>query len=65
MRRDQCRVTSESRRRKHVRKKITVLTLSIMLFALCVPAEAPQWTKIPKIGFLGAVHLPAPVQAPR
>jgi putative tryptophan/tyrosine transport system substrate-binding protein len=36
-----------------MKKKITVLTLCAMLFALCVPAAAPQPTKIPRIGLLG------------
>ena len=35
-----------------MKKKITVLTLSAMLFALCHSAEAQQPTKIPRIGFL-------------
>jgi putative ABC transport system substrate-binding protein len=33
-------------------RKITVLTLWAMLFALCSSAEAQQPTKIPRIGFL-------------
>jgi ABC-type uncharacterized transport system substrate-binding protein len=36
---------------KHMKKKITVLALSVMLFALCVSAEAQQ-QKIPRIGYL-------------
>src|SRR5262249_10298864 len=35
-----------------MKKKITVLTLCAMLFALCFSAEAQQPTKIPRIGFL-------------
>jgi len=35
-----------------MKKKITVLTLSAMLFALCLPADAQQPTKIPRIGFV-------------
>jgi ABC-type uncharacterized transport system substrate-binding protein len=37
-----------------MKKKITVLALCIMLFALCGSAQAQQEAKIPKIGFLGA-----------
>lgn len=36
-----------------MKRKITVLTLCAMLFALCVSAEAQQPGKIPRIGFLG------------
>jgi len=35
-----------------MKKKITVLTLCAMLFALCFPAQAQQPTKIPRIGYL-------------
>jgi ABC-type uncharacterized transport system substrate-binding protein len=35
-----------------VRKKITVLTLGAMLFALCFSAQAQETKKIPRIGFL-------------
>jgi putative ABC transport system substrate-binding protein len=35
-----------------MKKKITVLTLCAVLFALCVPAWAQQPGKIPRIGFL-------------
>ena len=35
-----------------MKKKITVLTLCAMLFALCVPPTAQQTGKIPRIGFL-------------
>ena len=38
----------------NMKKKITVLTLCAMLFALCASAEAQQATKIPRIGNLGA-----------
>jgi putative tryptophan/tyrosine transport system substrate-binding protein len=41
-------------REKDMKKKITVLTLSAMLLALCFPAEAQQPTKIPRIGYLTA-----------
>jgi hypothetical protein len=35
-----------------MKKKITVLTLNAMLFAICYSASAQQPAKIPKIGFL-------------
>jgi hypothetical protein len=35
-------------------RKITVLTLCTMLFALCVSAEAQQPKKVPRIGYLSA-----------
>jgi putative tryptophan/tyrosine transport system substrate-binding protein len=35
-----------------MKKKITVLTLCAMLFALCIPAEAQQPKKIYRIGYL-------------
>jgi len=35
-----------------MKKKITVLTLCAMLFALCVAAETQQPTKVPRIGYL-------------
>ena len=38
---------------KDMKKKIAVLTLCVLLFALCVSAEAQQQSKIPKIGWLG------------
>ena len=37
-----------------MKKKITVLTLCAMLFALCSFVEAQQTARIPKIGYLGA-----------
>jgi putative ABC transport system substrate-binding protein len=40
-------------------KKVTGLALSTMLFALCLPAQAQQPTKILRIGFLGAASLSA------
>jgi len=42
------------RAEKNMKRKITVLTLSAMLLALCVPAEAQQTKKIPRIGYVGA-----------
>jgi putative ABC transport system substrate-binding protein len=35
-----------------MKQKITVLTLSALLFALCHPAEAQQPKKVPRIGYL-------------
>ena len=40
---------------KDMKKKITVLTLCTVLFALCLPADAQQAKKVPRIGFLGGV----------
>src|SRR5262245_4579799 len=37
-----------------MKKKITVLTLCAMLFALCSSAEAQQPTKVPRVGYLVA-----------
>ena len=37
-----------------MKRKITVVTLCAMLFALCSAAEPQQPTKVPRIGFLGA-----------
>jgi putative tryptophan/tyrosine transport system substrate-binding protein len=36
-----------------MKKKITVLTLYAMLFALCVAAKAQQTKNVPRLGFLG------------
>src|SRR5438034_6756017 len=38
-----------------MKKKITVLTLCAMLFALCFSAQAQQPTKVPRIGFLSSL----------
>ncbi len=38
-----------------MKRKITVHTLSAMLFALCSSVEAQQPAKIPRIGYLNAV----------
>jgi hypothetical protein len=35
-----------------MKRKITVLALSAMLFALCVFVEAQQTAKVPRIGYL-------------
>src|SRR5258708_19669136 len=46
-----------------MKKKITVLTLCAVLFALCLPAAAQQPTKIPRIGYLagfGNLNNPRP-----
>jgi putative ABC transport system substrate-binding protein len=42
-----------------MKKKITVLILCAMLFALCLSAHAQQSTKVPQIGYLGGVSLSA------
>jgi putative ABC transport system substrate-binding protein len=39
---------------KHMKRKITALALSAMLFALCVGAEAQQPKKVPRIGYQSA-----------
>jgi putative ABC transport system substrate-binding protein len=39
-------------REKDVKKKVTVLTLCAMLFALCSPAEAQQTGKLFRVGYL-------------
>ena len=41
-----------------MKKKITVLTLSAMLFALCSAVEAQQPVKVPRIGYLFTGLLP-------
>ena len=46
---DECRV---ERAEKNMRRKITVLTLCAMLFALSLEAETQQQNKAPRIGFL-------------
>ena len=46
-----------------MKKKIMVLTLCAVLFALCLPAAAQQPTKIPRIGYLsgfGNLNNPGP-----
>ena len=40
------------RAEKNMKRKITVLALSAVLFALCVPVEAQQPAKIPRLGYL-------------
>jgi putative ABC transport system substrate-binding protein len=39
---------------KNMKKKLTVLTLFALLFALCQSAEAQQSAKIPRIGYLSS-----------
>ena len=44
-----------------MKKKITVLTLSALLYALCLPVWAQQPAKVPRIGYVGpATTIPAP-----
>jgi putative tryptophan/tyrosine transport system substrate-binding protein len=60
---DECRV---GRADKNMKKKITVLTLCAMLFALGSSAEAQQPAKVPRIGYLAATSLstnPARIEA--
>ena len=47
-----CRVTGGLRQRETHKEKITVLTLSAMLFVLCGSADAQQTGKVLRIGFL-------------
>jgi putative ABC transport system substrate-binding protein len=49
-------------REKNMKKKIMLLALSAMLFALCLPAVAQQQTKVLRIGFLAGTK-PAAVAA--
>src|SRR5262245_13684538 len=51
MRRDTCQRRVE-RAGKNMKRKIAVLTLCALLFALCVPANAQQTGKIFRIGYL-------------
>ena len=44
-----------------MQRKITVVALSAMLFALCCPAEAQQPKKVPRIGiYLRSIQLVSP-----
>ena len=52
---DECRADGQ----RNMKKNITVLNLCAMLFALCLPAEAQQTGKVPRIGFLGAASASA------
>ena len=40
-----------------MKKKITVITLIVVLFALCGSAQAQQPAKVPRIGYLAASSL--------
>jgi ABC-type uncharacterized transport system substrate-binding protein len=51
------------RAEKNMNRKITVLTLCAMLFALCSSAEAQQPTKVPRIGYLGSTSVSARTEA--
>ena len=42
-----------------MKRKITVLTLGALLFALCDSVDAQQTTKIPIIGILGGASSPS------
>jgi putative ABC transport system substrate-binding protein len=42
-----------------MKKKITGLTLCVLLFALCFPADAQQAKKIPRIGFVTSFGAPS------
>ena len=57
--RDQRSGVSEKTAAKLMNKKIMLLTLYALLFALCIFAEAQQPAKVAKIGFLGARPAPA------
>jgi len=37
-----------------MKRKIAVLTLCAMLFALCFPAQAQQSAKVPRIGYIAS-----------
>jgi putative tryptophan/tyrosine transport system substrate-binding protein len=50
-------VSSDEDRGKNMKIKIAVLTLCAMLFAPCLPAEAEQTKKVPRIGFLSTASL--------
>jgi len=43
-----------------MKKRITMLALCAMLFALCVPVEAQQPAKVPRIGYLNTSYFNAP-----
>jgi putative tryptophan/tyrosine transport system substrate-binding protein len=42
--------------------KIFRLALCAMLFALCLPADAQQTGKVPRIGYLGGATTPNPAR---
>jgi len=37
-----------------MKRKITVLALGALFFAFCLPAQAQQAKKVPRIGYLGS-----------
>ena len=45
-----------------MRRNVIALALSAMLFALCVPAEAQQTGKVPRIGYLGGATASNPAR---
>ena len=55
VRRRECQVSSDEwREQKNMNRKVTVLTLCAMLFALCSSATAQQPKKVPRIGYLSS-----------
>lgn len=50
----------EETERKRMRKVLIGLALSALLFALCLPAQAQQTGKVPRIGFLSNRVSPTP-----
>ena len=46
------KVGNRERKKKNMKRKITVRTLCAVLFALCPSAQAQQTGKVPRIGFL-------------
>ncbi len=59
MRRDECQVSRDTGKDKHIKKRITVFSILLALLALCSSASAQQATKVPRIGVLGASPLSA------
>ena len=47
---------------KDMKKKIMLLTLCAMLFALCASADAQQTGKVPRIGYLGGATASNPAR---
>jgi putative tryptophan/tyrosine transport system substrate-binding protein len=52
-------VSDGDEKKKCVRKKIFALTLGVLLFALCFPAQAQQTAKVYRLGYLTAARLSA------
>src|SRR5215831_18480545 len=46
--------TGKSKRTENMNQKLISLALGALLFALCLPAEAQQPKKVPRIGYLSA-----------